>query len=71
VVIDIINILRVSVKAEDNPPVGANRYRPKAFVLAARHTAQNAISKSCIVCRRTENKRASLSSLDCGNFFEV
>jgi hypothetical protein len=27
------------------------------------HAAQNAIGKSCIVCRRTKNKRASLSSL--------
>ena len=31
VVIDIINVLRVAVKAENHPPVGAYCNRPKAF----------------------------------------
>ena len=34
VVIDIINFLRVSIKAKNHPPVGPNGHRPKAFHLA-------------------------------------
>jgi hypothetical protein len=34
VVVNIINILRVTVKTENYPPVGSNGHRPKAFQLA-------------------------------------
>jgi hypothetical protein len=34
VVIDIINVLRVAVKAENHPPVGPNGHGPKTFHLA-------------------------------------
>jgi len=34
VVIDIINVLRVSVKAKNDALVGANRYRPETLLLA-------------------------------------
>jgi hypothetical protein len=34
VVIDIINVLRVSIEAKNHPPVGPNSHGPKAFLLA-------------------------------------
>jgi len=34
VVIDIVNVLRVTIEAKNNPPVGPNGYGPKAFHLA-------------------------------------